>query len=162
MGSWRDSLRDQRRQLRELVRLFAARFWENDLVAIGGDMRGTLVGVFAILAIPGWILPLLECIAFSPQPFTDLPIYERDWIAVPHKAIYVGLSMTVLGIVTVLEWDTLLLDQRDYAVLRPLPVRLATVLSAKITALAFFWLVMTVVLNAVSAVMFPVALLPGR
>src|SRR5207249_3154362 len=61
-------------------------------------------------------------------------------------------------IVTVLQWDTLLLDQRDYAVLRPLPVRLATVLAAKMGTLAFFWLVFTVILNAVSAVMFPVAL----
>lgn len=159
MSSWQDFARQQRRQIRELVRLFAARFWDNDLVAVGGDVRGTVIGVFAVLAAPGWILPLLECLAFSPRPFTDLPIYQRDWIALPHKAIYLGLSMTILGIVTVLEWDSLLLDRRDYTVLRPLPVRLATVLTSKLATLALYWALLTVILNVVSVVMFPVALL---
>jgi hypothetical protein len=156
---WRESLREERRQRRELTLLFAAHFWENDLVSVSGDVRGTLVGFFAVLAAPGWILPLLECLTFSQKTFVDLPLYQRDWIALPHRAIYLALSMTVLGIVTVLEWDTLLLDQRDYAVLRPLPVRLTTVLAAKVSALAFFWVVMTVVINAISAIVFPVAVL---
>ncbi|HXJ94357.1 MAG TPA: hypothetical protein VMT20_16035 [Terriglobia bacterium] len=159
MRLWRQSGREERRQRRELTLLFAGRFWENDLVSITGDVRGTLVGVFAVVAGPGWILPFLECLAFSDKRFTSLPLYERDWIALPHKAIYLALSMTVLGILTVFEWDALLLDQRDYSVLRPLPVRLTTVLAAKLSALAFFWAVLAVVINAVSALIFPVAVM---
>jgi hypothetical protein len=159
VASRREFARDQRRQLRELTRLFAARFWDNDLVSVNGDVRGLLIGIFAVLAVPGWIFPVLENIVFSESTFADLPLYQRDWIALPHKAIYLALSMTILGIVTVLEWDTLLLDQRDYTVLGPLPIRLGTILAAKIATLALFWAVVTLVINAVSAVMFPVAVI---
>ena len=156
----REFVRDQRRQLRELTWLFAARFWKNDLVSISGDVRAKLVGIFAVLAAPGWIIPVLECIVFSDRAFADAPLYQRDWVAVPHKAVYLGLSMTILGaVITVLEWDSLLIDQRDYTVLRPLPVRLGTILAAKIATLALFWAALTLVINAVSAVVFPVAVI---
>ena len=103
MTSWQAFIDGPGRQLRELVRLFAAQFWDNDLISIGGDVRGMLIGIFAVVAAPGWILPVLECIVFSDRAYADAPLYQRDWIAVPHKAVYLGLSMTILGIVTVLE-----------------------------------------------------------
>ncbi|RPJ38298.1 MAG: hypothetical protein EHM21_17055, partial [Chloroflexi bacterium] len=143
------------RQFRELARLFFRRFLENDLICLDGDTTGTLTNVLALLAAPGVFFPMLEHLMYSWMP--RQPLFVRDLISLNEKALYVSFSMTVLGIVTVLEWDTLLPDRRDYLVLRPFPVRLSTILAAKIVTLIGFWGVFTATINAFSTVAFPAA-----
>jgi hypothetical protein len=148
-----------RRQFRELYRLFFGRFLENDLICLDGDTTGTLTGILALLAAPGLFLPFFEFVQFGSYPLCVKPWQARDMAALPDKALHVGLAMTVLGIVTALEWDAILPDRRDTAVLRPLPVRLGVIFAAKIAALAKFWLAFTLVLSGVSSVFFPMAVI---
>ncbi|HWQ54199.1 MAG TPA: hypothetical protein VN442_10980 [Bryobacteraceae bacterium] len=143
------------RQFCEMRRLFFVRFLENDLICLDGDTRPTLVGILAILTAPGVFVPFLEYLHYSAS---RAPLWARDMASIPDKAMYVSFSMTVLGIVTVLEWDALLPDNRDYAVLRPLPIRLGTIFAAKTAALIGFWAVFTLVMNAVPTVLFPAAM----
>ncbi len=63
--------------------------------------------------------------------------------------------MILMGFITVLEWDALFPDRRDYLILAPLPVRLPTLFTAKITALFLFLLVFTLALNGCSSILFP-------
>ena len=157
MPSLRESLQKEARQFRELSRLFFGRFLDNDLISLDGDTRATLAGIFTLLAMPGLFLPFFELIQFSSFPLGFKPLYIRDLAALPDKVLHLALSMSVLGIVTMLEWDAILPDRRDYAVLRPLPIRLATMFSAKIAALLGFWALFTIVINAISSVFFPIA-----
>lgn len=145
-------MRTEWRQFRELVRLFCGRFLSNDLICLDGDTSATLTHILALVAAPGIILPILENWLYGTMP---RPLWFRDLYSINEKGLYIGFSMAVLGIVTVLEWDTLLPDRRDYLVLRPFPVRLGAMLAARIAALAAFWAVFTVVMNAVPAFMFP-------
>jgi hypothetical protein len=147
------------RQFRELTRLFFERFLENDLICLDGDTRGTLVGVLALLAAPGLFIPFFELLQFSSWPLSVAAWQDRDLVALPNKVLHLGLSMTVLGIVTVLEWDAILPDRRDFAVLRPLPISLRTMFAAKVAALLQFWAVFTAVISALPSVLFPFAVL---
>lgn len=148
------ALAGDRRQFRQLVRLFFGRFLENDLICLDGDTTATLSNILALLAAPGVILPVLEQFVYARFPGS--PLYIWDFRSIQEKAFYLGYSMSVLGIVLALEWDSLMPDRRDFTVLRPFPIRLRTLLAAKAAALLGFWAVFTLLINGISSIMFPV------
>jgi hypothetical protein len=150
-------LSDHKQQFLELTRLFTRRFVENDLICIDGDTRGTLIGVLSLLIAPGVFLPLLEYLQFGNWPIGFLAWQVRDTVAIPHKLLHIALSMTVLGLFTVFEWDAMLPDRRDVAVLRPFPVGLTTMFAAKVSALFLFWAIFTAAVDAISCVFFSAA-----
>ena len=65
-------------------------------------------------------------------------MYVRDLASLGEKEFFICFSMTVMGLVTVIEWEMLFPDRRDYANLTPLPIRLRTMFGAKIAALLAF------------------------
>ncbi len=71
------------------------------------------------------------------------------------KLLFVFLSMLVMGVLSVLEWDALTLDYRDQSILTALPLRPRTVFAAKFWALAQFMRIFAVDVNAGSIVMLP-------
>ena len=147
-------------QFRELARHFFSRFFDNDLVAAtseDADMRATVVNVLAMLAAPGMLLPFLFMSKYANM--RNAPMYVRDLASLGEKEFFICFSMTVMGLVTVIEWEMLFPDRRDYANLTPLPIRLRTMFGAKIAALLAFLTIFSVVINAFSPVMFPAVVL---
>ncbi len=147
-------------QFRELVRHFFSRFFDNDLVAINADeadMRSSVVNILAILAAPGMLLPFLFLSKYVK--LQDAPMYVRDLASLGEKEFFICFSMTVMGLVTVIEWEMLFPDRRDYANLTPLPIRLRTMFGAKIAALLAFLTIFSLAINAFSPVMFPAVVL---
>jgi hypothetical protein len=84
-----------------------------------------------------------------------MPPELRNPMMWSDRTAYLSFSMLVMGAVTVLEWDALFPDRRDYASLVPLPIHSRTIFLAKIAALVLFLVAFTVSVNAVSTVMFP-------
>jgi hypothetical protein len=82
-------------------------------------------------------------------------MYVRDLASLGEKEFFICFSMTVMGLVTVIEWEMLFPDRRDYANLAPLPIRLRTMFGAKIVALLAFLAVFSLAINAFSPIMFP-------
>ena len=148
---------ERRQQFRELSRVFFGRFLENDLISVDGDTRATLVGVLSLLIAPGVFLPLLEYIQFSSFPLGFTTWMVRDQAALPDKTLHIALSMTILGAMTVFEWGAILPDRRDVEILRPLPVGLGTMFTARIFALLRFWVILTIAVGAAPSVLFPIA-----
>ena len=140
-------------QFRELARHFFSRFFDNDLIAADGDMRSAVVNILAMLAVPGMLLPFLFMSKYTKLQFE--PMYVRDLASLGEKEFFICFSMTVMGLVTVIEWEMLFPDRRDYANLTPLPIRLSVMFGAKMAALLAFLTIFTVAINAFSPVMFP-------
>ena len=140
-------------QFRQLVRHFFARFFDNDLVSLDADMRSTVVNILAMLAAPGMLLPFLFMSKYVK--LQEEPMYVRDLASLGEKEFFICFSMTVMGLVTVIEWEMLFPDRRDYANLTPLPIRLGTMFGAKIAALVAFLAIFSLAINAFSPVMFP-------
>ena len=136
-----------------LVRHFFGRFFDNEFVAQNSDMQVTVTKILALLAVPGAMYPCFRYIAYlqldAYPPEARLPILWFD------RSFFICFSMLVMGGITVLEWDALFPDRRDYASLIPLPIRSRTMFLAKVGALALFLVAFTFVVNFVSIVFFP-------
>ena len=157
------ALENELSQFRELARHFFGRFFDNDLVAVNSDesdMRATVVNILAMLAAPGMLLPFLFMTKYSNMQ--RMPLYVRDLASLGEKEFFICFSMTVMGLVTVIEWDMMFPDRRDYANLTPLPIRLRTTFAAKIAALLAFLTIFSSVINAFSPVMFPAVVLQNK
>jgi len=137
----------ERHQFARLAQNFFTRFFESDLLSPQADYRATLSQALGLLASPGLFIPLL----LMPLLMMD-PNAARSW---PIKLIFVFLSMLVMGVLSILEWDALTLDRRDQSILMALPVRPRTIFAAKFWALAQFMLIFSVDVNAGSILMLP-------
>ena len=141
-------------QYAALVRHFFGRFFDNEFVAQNTDMQVTVTKMLALLASPGMLLPFFRYTTYlaldHQPPAARLPYLWFD------RCFFLTFSMLVMGAVTVLEWDALFPDARDYVSLVPLPIRARTIFLAKIGALVLFLVGFTAAVNAVSTVIFPV------
>ncbi len=136
-----------------LVRHFFGRFFDNEFVAQNTEMSATVTKILALLAAPGVILPCLRYTTYlqlDAYPMADrLPVLWFD------RSFLICFSMLVMGGVTVLEWDALFPDRRDYVSLMPLPILSRTIFLGKVGALLLFLLGFTVSVNFVSTFLFP-------
>jgi hypothetical protein len=135
-----------------LLRHFFYRFFDNELVSRQGDMTASLSKIAGVLAAPGllcfWLLPKYTYYAFQPPEAAEAA-------SLPDKLFLLTFSMVVMGFLTVLEWDALFPDRRDFTILIPLPIRLESVFSAKIVSLCGFVLLFFVASNAISTFLYP-------
>lgn len=140
-------------QLSALVRHFFGRFFDNEFVSQNSDMLTTVTKLLALLASPGIILPFLRYTTYlgldAMPPEMRYPMLWSD------RCLYLSFSMLVMGAVTVLEWDALFPDRRDYATLMILPIHSRTIFLGKVAALALFLVAFTASVNLVSTVTFP-------
>jgi len=141
-------------QFLALVRHFFGRFFDNEFVAHNADVQVTVTKTLALLASPGMLLPF-----FRYTTYLALDAYPPEarmatlWF---DRCFFFSFSILVMGAVTVLEWDALFPDRRDYVSLIPLPIRARTMFLAKIGALGLFLLGFTAAVNAISTVLFPI------
>ncbi len=143
----------EKEQLIRMTRNFFARFFENDLLSPQADFHATISQALGLLATPGLFVPLLLL------PMLMDPDVARSW---EIKLIFVFFSMLVMGALSILEWDALMLDHRDQIILMPLPVRPRTIFAAKFAALAVFLIIFSVDVNAGSMLLLPPLEAQGR
>jgi len=141
------TIQAEKKQLVRMTRNFFARFFENDLLSPQAEFHATLSQALGLLASPGLFIPLL----LLPLLMMDAEA-ARSWNI---KFIFVFFSMLVMGVLSILEWDALMLDGRDQTILMPLPVRPRTIFAAKFAALAVFLVIFSVDVNAGSIFMLP-------
>jgi hypothetical protein len=145
--------REEHAQFLELTKHFFHQFFENDLVSRGSEARLTVIHILALLAVP----PIFYTIYLIPvydNIFWNFP-WQYPAVSLLDHSRYVMLSMIVIGLVAILEWDALFLDRRDFAILTPLPVPAATIFKAKITALLLLLGLFTVDVAGVPTVLYP-------
>jgi len=142
----------EREAVRLLTRHFLRRFLDNDLVSPSSDGHEGPAFVFAFLIMAGlWVSAglIFKSLSTFDSPFGILLSALNDK--------YVGLagSMIVMGLGTVLEWEALTLDRRDWAVLGPLPVSMRALVVAKIRALALFVGAFALAMNGIPTFLYP-------
>ena len=143
---------EERRQFHVLVRHFFSGFLDNDLVSPASDLHGPLSKVVAVVALIGVLYPFKLLIRYG-RPFRAYA--ELDLISWDDKCTFVMLSLVLMGLLTVLEWDALQLDRRDCRALGALPIRSRTILWAKLAALGQFLVVLSVPLAVLGGLTFP-------
>lgn len=149
------NLRDESAQLGILTRHFFTRLFRNDIVDFEDQMKARLIAVLSILAvIMGWSSQLLVFFKYELSPDVNLSWQEKNYVYM--------LMMLIFGIVTLLEWEVLFPDRRDFVNLTPLPVRLRTVFAAKLASFIAFIGLFSVAMNSLSSVVFAMFLAQWR
>lgn len=112
----------RQRQFLALTRHFFDRFFDVDSVSAGADLHTGVIQMLAMLAVPGLM-------------FSFYRRFGDGWVATADHYFYVSYSMTAMGFVMVLKWDSLFPDRRDYLALGSLPISYSELFLAKVIAL---------------------------
>jgi hypothetical protein len=154
----------RQRPFLSLVRLFLARMFQGE----GEDAQDLDLGVavaFIALAMPGILTSLLLLEKYgSLLRFLQgaPPVFDPYLESIPDEYFFVVLSMVVAGAVAVWKWDAIFLSYRDYANLVPLPLSVAQLFLGNLIAIFFLGAVFTIDANAVSSILFPLAVLAAQ
>lgn len=117
----------QRAQFVVLYRVFLRRAIDLELMAANADPT-RLLSQFATIFIGASIALGFPVLMTGAHPLT----LEGRWTG---EHFFLETTMTLAGLIAVLNWDAAFPDKRDILVLAPLPVRTSTLLLAKIAAL---------------------------
>jgi putative ABC transport system permease protein len=167
-----------RMQVPPLVRVFFARFFENEIAGGTGDVRATFFWLLSFLAAPGFLLPILIAFGWAGGSAPAAWATPENWgwsmvarhqglealraLSLTDKTLYLGFVMTATGGLAALVWTSLLPDRRDALVLGALPVRPATVVLARLAALTSYVAIVAVGMNLLASLSFGVLLAAGN
>jgi hypothetical protein len=143
----------RRLQFRVLYRVFLLRVVDLELLSAGGDttrLLGQFAALFAAVSFM-FTAPLILFGGGFPQ---------IDILTVEHFLI--ATTMVVIGLFSVLNWDSIFPDRRDVLVLAPLPVQANTLFLAKLAALAFALILSVIALNVFSGLVWPAVFFAPR
>jgi hypothetical protein len=133
-------------QFRVLYRVFLLRVVDLELLSADGDTT-RLLGQFAALFAAISFMFTAPLILFGG----GLP--PDDILTMEHFLI--STTMVVIGLFSVLNWDSIFPDRRDVLVLAPLPVRANTLFLAKMASLAFAMALSVIALNVFTGLVWP-------
>src|SRR5213076_2363923 len=132
---------------------------------LGADDLDLGMGVVLIfLAMPGVLVSLLmfekygSLIRFLRGDGT----FDPFTATIPDEYFFIVLSMVVSCATALWRWNSIFLDRRDYVSLVPLAVSLAKIFLANLFAIFALAALLTVVVNAASFVLFPIAVVGSQ
>jgi len=135
-----------------LVRHFRSRYFDPDEVGAGGDAGLTAANLVTCLAAPGVFLPFFLLFKYLRLQGHPIDLLDAVW---DDRCLFLTVAMAVTGLATLLTWDAVFPDEKDYRNLLPLPVPLRILFLAKLTAGAQLVLIFTTAASAVSTFLFP-------
>jgi hypothetical protein len=150
----------ERRQFRALVRLFAYRFFDTDILSVRGDLSSLLSQFAALLAAFSLVLALVTGPKYAGlyQHLTVAQLHAAAWA---DQEFLISTSMAIVGVFTLLLWDALFPDRRDCMILGAMPVRIPTVFAAKLAALGAALGLAVVAVNSFTGLVCPFLIVPG-
>ncbi|MBN2409179.1 MAG: hypothetical protein JXE07_05530, partial [Candidatus Aminicenantes bacterium] len=126
----RDFLEARFGQFSVLTRHFFHRFFQNDIVDFEDQMKEKVIGGMAFLGAFG--IQIANTILLK---YTFMEEEGPSWV---DKCYFLWIFMLLLGLITVVEWDVIFPDRRDYLNIMALPVRLRTFFLAKSASFFLF------------------------
>jgi hypothetical protein len=136
-------------QFQVLYRVFLLRVVDLELLSADGDPM-KLVGQLAAL------LAAVSFLFCTPLILASGAIEESSLWTLEHALI--ATTMLLIGLFSVLNWDSIFPDKRDVLVLAPLPVHPEIIFVAKLSALAYAMGVSALALNVFSGLLWPLYL----
>ncbi|MBZ5494371.1 MAG: hypothetical protein LAO76_25885 [Acidobacteriia bacterium] len=113
--------------------------------------------VLALLAAPGAFISIMLLDKYSGllRFLRGNHNFDPYATSIPDQYFFLTFSMAITGIVTVLKWDSIFPDRRDYMNLAPLPIATRRIFLANVTAIVLIAIAFAVDVNAVSSLFFP-------
>jgi hypothetical protein len=134
-------------QFRTLYRVFFLRLVDLDLLSADADLA-TLIGQFAVIFCTFSFVISIPLMLMNGATL----VMTNAWM---FEHFLIETTMTVAGLIVVLNWDAAFPDKRDLLVLAPLPVRKSMLFLAKVSALFAAPALAVVALNSFSGLLWP-------
>jgi hypothetical protein len=145
-------------QFRVLYREFLFRMVDLELLSPQGDMS-KLLGQFAALLVFISSVQALGALLFDGRRMSPPALAIFFW---RQEHSLIATTMLVVGLFSVLSWDSTFPDRRDVLVLAPLPIRARTLFLAKVAALATALSLTVIALNICTGFTWPFLLVPSN
>jgi hypothetical protein len=147
-----------------LLRVFIGRIFHGGGEPGAEDLDLGIGVILILLAMPGLLVSLLMFEEYGSliRFLRGDGVFDPYVATIPDEYLFIVLSMTVTGAVALWRWDAIFLDRRDYANLVPLPIRLRTIFLVNFSAIIALAALFTLVVNAASMVLFPVAVVGSQ
>lgn len=140
-----------------LVRHFLARLVRSGHESESTEFEFGAGPLLGVLAAPGAFFSFLLFQKYSS--LQDFILHRRQpniyAFSAPDKYFFIGLAMSVAGILTALKWDRILPDSQDFLNLAPLPVNSRSIFLANAAAVAFAVSLVALDVNGASTLFFP-------
>jgi len=153
LDTFRRLLHDDQTHFVELTRHFFGRFFDNEFVSQGGESPLGLAHLLILLALPSVFYSFFVFQGYDLIAQIRPDLFEP--VSMQDQARYVYITMIVIGLAAVLEWDALFPDQLDYLTFTPLPLKARSVFFGKIAALILFLSLFTAAVGAPGTVLYP-------
>lgn len=150
----RPGSRAEQVRFNRLVRHFAHRFVDHELVAAGGELHQVFVTAFGLLGGFGFTLTLILCMRhfFVSE---KLSATARALLNGSDQLTLLLLVMAGTGFFVVLGWDALFTDRRDAFILGSLPIPTRTIFQAKLYAILLFFALLVTAMQIFPALPLP-------
>jgi hypothetical protein len=120
----------QTKQFLILTRHFFLRLFINDVVFFEESMQQKIIALIAILAV---------CSGHLSTVLLSKYLWIRDenlsWV---EKCYFLLFAMLIIGFISILEWDVIYPDSRDFSNLVPLPLKVRTLFLSKFVSFFLF------------------------
>jgi hypothetical protein len=126
---------------RRLLALFSDRFFEDDTASPDTGFETNIYQVVSLLVSPGVFITWFAMPAYLELATKPLGP-QGQWTLRLFRLFFPAFSFAVVGFATFFQWDKLFPDRRDFLILGGFPLRLRTILTAKIAALGLFLLIL--------------------
>lgn len=140
-----------------LVSHFGMRLFSGTGDSSEGGLGLSVSAILAMLAAPGAFVTILLFDKYSSllRFLRGNQNFDPYAASLPDQYFFLTYSMVITGIVTVLKWDSIFPDRRDYMNLAPLPIATRQIFLANMTAIILISLAFAIDVNAVSSFLFP-------
>ncbi len=169
MNSWKQSLAARwivfsQHPSVHLLRLFAGRMFHGNGELGADDLELGMGVVLIFLAMPGVLVSLLMFEKFGSliRFLRGDGVFDPYIATIPDEYFFIVLSMAVSCAAALWRWNSIFLDRRDYANLVPLPISLTRIFLANLFAIFALTALLTIVVNAASFVLFPIAVVGSQ
>jgi len=169
VNSWKQSLAARwivfsQRPSVHLLRLFAGRMFHGNGELGADDLELGMGVVLIFLAMPGVLVSLLMFEKFGSliRFLRGDGVFDPYVATIPDEYFFIVLSMAVSCAAALWRWNSIFLDRRDYANLVPLPISLTRIFLANLFAIFALTALLTIVVNAASFVLFPIAVVGSQ
>ena len=116
-----------------LLRHFLLRLFNNDILKFEDQRRESMIIMLTFFIAGGGIIA-----AFILMPYLLAMLGYTSETAWVEKNFFMTLSMALTGIISVINWNNMFLDEKDYLYLSSLPVSTNTLFTAKFFSLLAF------------------------
>jgi hypothetical protein len=136
----------QTKQFLILTRHFFLRLFINDVVFFEESMQEKIIALIAILAvISGHVSTVLL------SKYLWIKDENSSWVEKCHFLLF---GMLVISFISLLEWDVIFPDSRDFSNLVPLPLKLKTLFLSKFASFFLFVCLFALGITSLSTIIF--------